>query len=245
METGLLILEVFIYATICYIVSGFVHELGHVLMGLINGWKFYMLVIGPFEWKRESPDEKIRFCFEKNMMMWGGMGGSYPVNKDKDNLKVWSNVLMAGPIVSIVMGIVMIPFAVLTESLFFTLLVAMPIGMGVACGLPLPLKTGFLYTDGGRWIRLKQGGQAAAEEKALFLLMENSMINGETSLPPEELINPLLNSEEPSFQYYGLYYHYLISKNYNNQQDMKYALNKMDEIKAKVPKLIIEDCKIN
>jgi hypothetical protein len=245
METGLVLFQVFIYSIICYIISGFIHEFGHVVMGLLNGWKFYLLVIGPFEWKRDNPKDKIRFCLEKNIMMWGGMGGSYPVNREKDNLKIWSKVLLAGPVASIIMGIAMIPAAYVMKSLFFILLVAMPIGMGIVCGLPLPLKTGFLYTDGGRWIRLKQGGQAEAEEKALFLLMENSMVNGQDSLPSEIMVNPLLNSKEPSLQYYGLYYHYLLSKNSNNLQDMNDTLEKMNELKKKVPKLIIEDCKIS
>ncbi|GMQ57474.1 hypothetical protein AN1V17_18690 [Vallitalea sediminicola] len=238
------IFQVLICAVICYIISGLIHELGHIVMGLMNGWKFYMLVIGPFEWKREKPNEKVRFFLEKNIMMWGGMGGSYPINTSKDNLKIWSKVLIAGPIASIIIGITMIPIAIITGNLFFSMLVFMPISMGIVSGFPLPLKTGFLYTDGGRWIRLKRGNQEAAEEKALFLITENSMINGENSLPDEEVIVPLLNSINPSIQYYGLYYHYMLSKSNDNQTDMNYALTKMNELKTKVSKLIIDDCKI-
>ena len=42
-----------------YIISGFIHELGHVIVGLANGWKFYMLVIGPLGFRLNEKDKVV------------------------------------------------------------------------------------------------------------------------------------------------------------------------------------------
>lgn len=244
MDITILILKAIVYAVICYLISGMIHELGHVAMGVLNGWQFYMLIVGPFRWKRERPGRKVKFGLEKNILLWGGIGGTYPINRKKDNLKVWSWVLMAGPAASVALSLAVFPFAIATKSLFLLFLAVMPLGMGIACGLPLPLKTGLLYSDGGRWIRLKRGGQEAEEEKALFLLMELGKINGEDALPEESMIRPLLLSREPVMEYYGLYYRYQIEEHENNQQALKEVLARMEELKPGIPKLVIEDCRI-
>lgn len=235
------------YSIICYFISSIVHELGHVIVGLINGWKFYMLVIGPFEWKRESLNEKVKFQIEKNVIMWGGMGGTFPTNDKENNLKIWSKVLIAGPLASIIMGITFLPIALITKNLFALLLSFMPLAMGIMCGLPIPIKTGFLYTDGGRWSRLRKTGQEADEEQALFKLMECSVLYGENVPKTINIatIEPLLKSKNAEFQYYGHYYMYQISKYQQDTEQMDLQLKYMKNLKKKVSKIVLDDCKIN
>jgi hypothetical protein len=245
MDILILILKILAYGLIAYFISAIVHELGHVLMGIINGWKFYMLVIGPFELKRENPEDKVKLRFEKNVMMWGGMGGSYPTEDRPENLKIWSSVLMAGPIASLLLGTIVLPLAVFTKSLFLLMLSVEALVLGIICGLPIPMKTGFLYTDGGRWNRLRKGGQEGAEETALFSVVISSVTHGDGVTPFNETIQPLLCSKEASFQYYGQYYLYQIAKEQNDTEKMAEIKDKMEILKANVPQLIIDDCKLS
>jgi len=240
-------MEVAIYiliAILCYLISGLVHELGHVIVGLANGWKFYLLVIGPLGIKTDDKG-KIKVYFEKQMVMWGGVGGTLPQNTNVDNIKIWSNVLLGGPLASIVMGVVFLPLGIITKNIVLLLLGAMPLGMGIMCALPLPIKTGILFTDGGRWSRLHKGGQEADEEIALFKLTENEFIGGDFLNNDLKSIESLIKSKEMNIQYYGYYYEYHYYKSRNNEENMELAVRNMEKIRIKVSSLIVQDCKID
>lgn len=154
-------------AILCYIISGIIHELGHIIVGLANGWKFFLLVIGPLGIKTDE-EGKLKFYFEKRIALWGGVGATLPKDAKVDNIKIWSNILLGGPFASIVMGVIFLPLGIITKNIVLLLLGAMPLGMGIMCALPLPIKTGITYSDGGRWSRLRKGGQESDEEIALF-----------------------------------------------------------------------------
>ena len=240
-------MEVAIYiliAILCYLISGLVHELGHVIVGLANGWKFYLLVIGPLGIKTDDKG-KIKVYFEKQKVMWSGVGGTLPQNTNVDNLKIWSNVLLGGPLASIVMGVVFLPLGIITKNIVLLLLGAMPLGMGIMCALPLPIKTGILFTDGGRWSRLHKGGQEADEEIALFKLTENELIGGDFLNNDLKSIESLIKSKEINIQYYGYYYEYHYYKSRNNEENMELAVRNMEKIRMKVSSLIVQDCKID
>ncbi|WP_422486849.1 hypothetical protein [Gudongella sp. DL1XJH-153] len=55
-------------AIFCIIISIAVHELGHILVGLKEGFKFYLFVAGPFGLKRDEND-KIIFYIEKDVSL--------------------------------------------------------------------------------------------------------------------------------------------------------------------------------
>lgn len=43
----MLIIKLILTFIVGYFIAGIVHELGHVIVGLIQGFRFYMLVVGP------------------------------------------------------------------------------------------------------------------------------------------------------------------------------------------------------
>ncbi|KNY25841.1 M50 family metallopeptidase [Pseudobacteroides cellulosolvens] len=235
----------FVLITIlCYFISGVIHELGHVIVGLINGWRFYLLVIGPLGIKSDE-NNNIKFYLEKQIVMWGGVGCTAPYESNNDNIKIWSKVLLGGPVASIVMGVIFLPLGIITGSTVLLLLGAMPLGMGVICILPLPLKTGILYTDGGRWRRLHKGGQEKDEEIALFKLIENQITSSDFSKIDLKSIEPLLKSKEIRINYYGYYYAFQYYRAVSDREKMDYFIKEMNKIKSKVPSIIIKDCKID
>ena len=244
MEVIMLVGRVIIYWIIGFFLLSLAHELGHVVCGLIHGWKLSMLVVGPFKIYRETPDSKIKIGIEKNVMLWGGVGGTFPKENDDNNIKVWGKILLAGPIVSIVVGTIAGALCVFHHSLFLLMICAMSFGMGLICLIPSKMKTGITYTDGTRYKRLKSGGNEALEEEALFMLVEFSLFAKEEDLYPEKIINPLVNSKEPEFKYYGYYCLYHNAKiNGDDEEKEKQCIN-MEQIKDKVPKIIIESCKL-
>ena len=223
-----------------YFFSALVHELGHVLVGLANGWKLLILVIGPLGLKRK--DEELVVYLEKNPVLWAGVGGTYPSEKNDDNIKIWSKILLAGPIASIISGIIFLIVNYFHYHIAWLMLGAVPIGMGVAC--LLPLKTGLTYTDGKRWWRLMHGGQGAEEEKALFKMLEYDLFIKDKSLMKKQDFEALLDAKLPAIRYYGYYYLYQFSDVNNDLDHKAKALKVLNELKSKVPKIVVDDCKL-
>lgn len=228
---------------LCYMVAGMVHELGHVLVGLAHGWKFSLLVIGPLGLKADDSG-KVRVYFEKRAALWGGVGGAFPSKVSKENIQVWSRVLMGGPLASIVMGVIFLPLGVMKHNLVLLLLGAMPLAMGIVCALPYPLKSGILYTDGGRWSRMRKGGQEADEEIALFRLTELQVTGASFGEIDLNSIEPLVRSKDAAIRYYGHYYRYQHYKETDNREMMDVAVREMEALKSKVPGVIVGDCKV-
>ena len=231
-------------AIVCYLVSTMIHEMGHVVCGLLHHWKLYMLVVGPMKLYRETMDSKIKIGIEKNPILWGGVGGTLPAKASEENIKVWGKILLAGPLTSMVFGILMLPVFIVTKNIFVLLLCLMPIAMGGVCIIPMKMKTGFLYNDGTRYKRLRSGGQESAEEQAIFHLLEVSLFGGEERIYPTNLIEPLRKSADLEFQYYGYYYSYVNAVHIGKTEEAKILLDNMEKIKSKVSKLVVEDCRI-
>lgn len=237
--------QLIVSAIVCYLISTLIHELGHIIYGLLNHWKLFMLVVGPVKFYRKSIEAKIKIGIEKNLTLWCGAGGTLPPYKSDENFKTWANILIAGPIASIIFSVMMLPLFIVHKTFFTLLLCLMPLAMGIMCLLPLKMKTGLLYNDGTRYRRIKSAGPEALEEKAIFQLMEITMFEGLSALYPQELIDPLLHSKDYEFNYYGYYYSYINAKNNGNLNEADMQLSNMKKIKDKVPKLIIDDCKID
>ena len=239
-------MEIIVYiliSVLCYVVSGIVHELGHIIIGLMNGWKFSLFILGPLGLKVDE-NGHIKAYFEKRISLWGGVGGTFPKEIKEDNIKIWSKILLGGPLASIIMGAIFLPLGIIKDNIIFILLGAMPLAMGIVSILPIPLKTGILYTDGGRLIRLNKGGQEADEENALFKLTEYQNISGDFSKFDINCIDPLLRSKDISINYYGYYYKFQYYKEISDKEKMNFFIKKMGKIENKVPAVIIEDCKI-
>jgi len=240
MEILVTILKMFGFAFVAFFVSTIIHEGGHVIAGLVQGWRFSIMVIGPVTIYRDMEDDKIKIKMEKNPALWGGLGGTYPKEKSDRNIRAYARILLAGPAASLLMGGICGILLVFHGSLFMSLLTFVPISMGIACLIP-NAKTGFLYTDGGRFLRIVKGGKTAAEERALF---EATLL--ETHTPGEkydsEGIGILTASAEVSFRYFGHYYAYLNAKKDQDAEEIQKQIATMESIKKDVPKSVQDLC---
>jgi hypothetical protein len=199
-----------------------------------------MLVVGPVGIKKT--EKGIRPYFEKNAVMWGGVGGALPSDEGADNIKIWSRVLLGGPIASIAAGVMFLALNFIYPSVIFVLLGAMPVAMGIGC--LLPLKTGITYSDGKRWARLRGKGQGRAEEISLFKMMMADRFKKDASAIELDDFSPLLKAELPALRYYGHYYLYRYYSVRNDEENMIKALEAINELKKDVPKVIVDSCGI-
>ena len=240
MEIMKLLGEVFISWVVAYFVCAFVHEGGHVVAGLLQGWKFYLLVVGPFKLYRDEKDDKVKFGLEKNMVLWGGIGGCIPREEKEDNMKGFAVTLLAGPMASVILGVLCSVSLFFHVSIFGAMMTFLPISMGIICLLP-NVKTGILYTDGGRFLRIIKGGKTLEEEKAVYKCSLKDQYRPDDCYDESD-IEAMTTSEDLSFQYMGHYYGYMNAKMDQKEEEMQARIANMKNLEEKVPKTIREMC---
>ncbi|HGP3673670.1 TPA: M50 family metallopeptidase [Bacillus pacificus] len=81
-----------------------IHELGHVVVGLIGGLNFKFMTVGPFTFQKEKG--KVRIRENKLWMYFGGVAMLVPPSIETPNLsKKWAWMTLGGPITSLLFGI--------------------------------------------------------------------------------------------------------------------------------------------
>ncbi len=246
MEKLQLVAQIILITIICYPLSTLIHELGHIVCGLLHHWQLYMLVVGPFKVYRETPEAKIKFALEKNVVMWFGVGGTLPVTESDENMNTWGKILLSGPLASIITGTVALILRVyiIKKSWFLLMFSLVSLAIGVMCLLPSKMKTGFLYNDGTRYKRLKNGGKEGDEERAIFKLIEMTCTNSEINHYPADMIAALINSDDYEMNYYGYYYNYYNAAQKQDKEEMAVQLSNMEKIRDKTSRIVVDDCKI-
>lgn len=225
-----------LYVILCFILSVSVHESGHIVAGLIQGFKFYLFIAGPFGLKRSNND-KIVFYIEKNISLWGGLGAILPKNNDIVSYKKLGRMFLCGPVTSVVVGVIFLPLGVNLNNNFLLLLGAMSLSMGVAC--LIPARNGVFYTDGGRWLRLNKNEATRNIELTIWKLAQCAVINGNyTKINHNETV-VLINNKDLSTQYLGHYYSYRFYKDNNDGPNIEKERTELESLKGKIPKQMV------
>lgn len=182
----------------------FIHELGHVVMGLLQGFRFELLVVGLLGIKRE--EEKIKIYFNKNFGYYGGLGLVVPKDDSSDNLKIYANILLAGPIASIVFAVMCFfmvsylanPFGIIV----FTAGIA---SFGIFLATTIPSRSGMFYTDRKRYQRLMTPGKDQEVELAMLTILGSYAMNQSYKDIKKEVFDVLITDNDPFVKHYGLF----------------------------------------
>ena len=236
------ILFFIILAVISFIMASATHELGHVLTGLIEGFRFHLFVAGPLGVKRDENDRVVVY-FEKDISLWGGIAATLPKEADQGNYKKFSRVLLSGPLASIVIGTVSLIPGILTSQNFLILFGAMSIAMGTVS--LIPMRNGAFYTDGGRWLRMHKNEATKAVEMAIWNLTQNAIIQGHYSNANLDEITILKNNDDVRTQYLGHYFAYQYYKDNQDNENFEREKAALEDLRGKVPKQMLTLFKVD
>ena len=182
----------------------FIHELGRVVMGLLQGFRFELLVVGLLGIRREK--EKIKIYLNKNFGYYGGLGLTVPKDDSSDNGRKFANVLLAGPIASIV-------FAVM--CFFIVNYLANPYGVivftaglasfGIFLATTIPSRSGMFYTDRKRYQRIMTAGKDQDVELAMLTVLGSFVKNQSYKDIKKEVFDVLITDNDLFVKHYGLF----------------------------------------
>lgn len=228
------LLEIFGSILIMFFVIG-LHELGHLITGLVQGFRFELYVIGPFGIKREK--NKIKIYLNKNLQFYGGVAATLPKNDDPENSRKLANSVLAGPIASLVLAIILgiLYFSFNLES---KIIAIGAIGsLGIFLVTTIPGKTGMFFTDRKRYQRLTSDGPEREVELAVLRIIgnygkDNSYINVDAND-----IDTMISDD--NYKYLGLFTKLTYQFEKNGHFDPE-TENDFEELSKEMPKYLVK-----
>ncbi len=226
------ILEIVGIILMGFVVIG-VHELGHLIMGLWQGFRFELYIVGPLGIKRE--EGKIEVYLNKNLQYYGGVAATIPVNDDPENSSKFGKILLAGPIASLIFAAIMGLIFYFTDSAYDKIiLTGSLISVGIFLATTVPSKSGVFFSDRKRYQRLNAPGPERDVEMAILRILgiygrDGSYINAD----PKDID---LMIEDPDFKLFGLFnklcYEFQKNGGFDPETQEQYALASQDMPKS-------------
>jgi hypothetical protein len=181
-----------------------IHELGHVIMGLLQGFRFELLVVGLLGIKRE--EEKIKIYLNKNFGYYGGLGLTVPKDDSSDNLRKFANVILAGPIASIVFAVICFFVVNYLANPYGVIVFAAGLAsFGIFLATTIPSRSGMFYTDRKRYQRLIKAGKDQEVELAMLTILGSYVKNQSYKEIKKEVFDVLITDNDSFVKHYGLF----------------------------------------
>lgn len=181
-----------------------IHEMGHVIMGLLQGFRFELLVVGLLGIKRE--EEKIKIYLNKNFGYYGGLGLTVPKDDSSDNLRKFANVILAGPIASIVFAVICFFVVNYLANPYGVIVFAAGLAsFGIFLATTIPSRSGMFYTDRKRYQRLMTAGKDQEVELAMLTILGSYMKNQSYKNIKKEVFDILITDNDLFVKHYGLF----------------------------------------
>ena len=220
-----------------YLISVFLviaaHELGHVITALYYKWEFVYLIIGPI--KIYKAEDCMKFCFEKNVALWGGISHIYPRKIEERTVVEYSNVFIMGPVFSILSGMLFAALYYVSHVLIFMMCAAMSLGIGGALLLPIRRRIGGVYLDGYRYYRIRKRGLESNDEIAILEIW--SLIYQNPQISYKELVK-IVDSRPLSSDYiWHFVLHYIIFEHIKKNGDVEAVDEETKIIKGLLKKI--------
>jgi hypothetical protein len=227
----------FISVFVCPFFAIFLHELGHLIAGLVHGFKIQLFVVAFFGMKRE--DDKVKIYFNKDLNYFGGVAATSPQKITNELKRQFAQILIAGPLFSVIFGLLFILIFVYTDTIFnssFGIIGITSIGLFFAT--TLPEKSGIFFTDRKRMQRLFDKGIIGEIEKSYIettsqLLIDNHYKN--ISIAKLKLIQ---SDTEPIVQFWGHYFEFKHYQETENLEESSTIKEKLYSYQQSVPKSI-------
>ena len=223
-------------ASLAFVVSSALHEFGHILAGLAQGFEFQWFVAGPIGLRR-TDDGEVRFYLERNASLWGGLGATVPREAHGDNYRKFARVLLGGPLTSVALGALSLALGSASGLMFLTLVGAMSLGMGLVS--LIPTRNGAFYTDGGRWLRMQRNGVHRREEIALWNLTQLVILEGTHKQASLDDVKVLTDSSDARTRYLGYYYAFCHYRDNDDTFGMEQARVALRGLGGQVPRQML------
>jgi hypothetical protein len=222
-----------------------VHELGHLVAGILQGFRFELFIVGLLGIKRTGND--IKFFLNKNLGYMGGVAATVPANQNMKNKRKLAVVVASGPIASFLLSIIAFLLFLISSSgaargFWF---VAGAASVAVFLAATLPTKTGVFFTDRARFQRLISKGKAGEIEEALSTIIAHNVKDASCKPIPLDKVKLLQDDADKTMRFWGHYYEYCYFKENNLHTESEEARKNLYLLKNSMPAHLWKALKID
>ena len=222
---------------LCPIFAIFLHELGHLMAGLIQGFKLQLFVVAFLGIKRE--DGKVKFYFNRELQFFGGIAATSPQKVTNHLKKQFAYILIAGPLFSLIFGALFLLLFSTTDSIFNASLgITGIISSGLFLATTIPSKSGVFFTDRKRMQRLLDKGRIGDIEYSFLKTTSQLLIDSHYKNISIEDLRMIQSDEEPIIQFWGQYYEFKYFEEMGNEKKALSIKNNLSQYKEIIPKTI-------
>ena len=150
-----------------------VHEAGHLLMGLRQGMRFLLYVVGPFGWV--GGGEGIRFRWFFHLGTLGGLAATLP-DPQRPLAPQMQPMVLGGPLASLLLAVGAFVVMAMAEGRWsaYALIIGV-LSTAIFAVTALPFRAGGFMSDGMQWLAYRRGGASLERRARLTALMGMSM----------------------------------------------------------------------
>lgn len=221
-----------------------VHELGHLLTGLAQGFRFELFVVFLLGIKRT--EKGIRVYLNKDFGYMGGVAATVPITASPHNRKKLAYTVAAGPLTSLLFAGICLIFVLYTKNVLWTFwLVAGATSLSLFFATTLPYKSGIFFTDRARFQRLISKGPEGKAEEAMLELIAQSTIDSSYKNISLENARFLQTDKETFVRFWGYYFEYEYFKANENPAEAEKAKAQLVLLKGSISNAIWKVLKLD
>jgi hypothetical protein len=197
-------MEGFLYVVVALIsiwIGIAVHELGHLLAGLLQGFHFALFTAG-FLGIRAGKD-RVEVFFNRDINSFGGLAATFPTSWHGEDLrKKMAIIVAAGPLSSLLLGIgsLVLAWSLMPHGahkvIIFGLFCLGGLSLLLFVSTSIPSRAGGFTSDGGRFLALLRGGKTSAREQANLALVALLCAGKTPGELPADLVATISEQEE-------------------------------------------------
>ncbi|MCB0637532.1 MAG: hypothetical protein KDC54_12975 [Lewinella sp.] len=184
------------------------HELGHVAVGRLQGFRFFSLTVGPFSWRREG--ERIVFAWNSKINLAGGLALMLPQSEARMATR-FAAYAAGGPLASLLLALLGLGLAWWLPSGIFATLLAGAIGgfsLLIFIVTILPFRAGGFSSDGKRILTLLSASESAQIEVTALRVIAFTQTDRPLRELPIAAIEQAQDSTTITEQYRVLFHYY-------------------------------------
>lgn len=141
-----------------------VHELGHLLTGLAQGFKFQLFIVGPLGIKRDEETDRVKVYFNKELNLAGGLAATIPTREAPGNIRKFARLIIAGPLASLLLGGLLFVIAPYVSGFIGVLIsIGSVFSFLIFLVTIFPVGSATFMSDGKRFLRLLKPETRAIE----------------------------------------------------------------------------------
>jgi hypothetical protein len=212
------------------------HELGHLVAGLLQGFRTELFVVGFLGIKRAG--NRLAVYFNTDWQHFGGVAATVPrkLLTEKQLINAYKRILISGPLASLLVAVVSLAIAGLTDSVLNPFLgLAGMTSVGIFLATTLPSKTGVFFTDRKRFQRLASKGQTGRIELAFLQIVNQSIVEGSCKNLPLDKLDLIKTDPDAVIRFWGEVFQYQFYKDNQNAEGVAQAKEKLLAYQNQIP----------